>query len=159
MPLPKVLTNLFGGKASDIIGSVGKVIDNLTQSKEEKEAAKIELQKVISEHLHNMEIELTKQMEIQAKENESARAREIAIATNDKAPLLNKVVTPILALFVVGSTFLIWALILFRNYEPKASESMIIGSLTTLAAAVLSYYFGSSLSSHNKDKKINEMMK
>ena len=36
MPLPKVLTNLFGGKASDIIGSVGKVIDNLTQSKEER---------------------------------------------------------------------------------------------------------------------------
>jgi len=88
-----------------------------------------------------------------------AGTEEIAIATNDKAPLLNKVVTPILALFVVGSTFLIWALILFRNYEPKASESMIIGSLTTLAAAVLSYYFGSSLSSHNKDKKINDMMK
>jgi len=159
MPLPKVLTNLFGGKASDIISSVGGVIDNLTQSKEEKEAAKIELQKVINEHLHNMEVEVTKQMDIQAKENDSARAREIAIVTSDKAPLLNKIITPILALIIVCSTLIIWALILFRNYEPKSSESMIIGALTTLSAGVISYYFGSSLSSHNKDKKINDMIK
>lgn len=159
MPLPKVLTNLFGGKASDIISSVGNVVDNFVQTKEEKEQAKLEITKTINEHIHNMEVELTKQMEIQAKENESARKREIDIATHDKAPLLNKIVTPILALFVVGSTFIIWALILFRNYEPKTNEAMIIGSLTTMAAAVLSYYFGSSLSSHNKDKKINDMIK
>jgi hypothetical protein len=106
-----------------------------------------------------MEVEVTKQMDIQAKENESARKREIEIATNDKAPLLNKIITPILALIIVCSTLIIWALILFRHYEPKSSESMIIGALTTLSAGVISYYFGSSLSSHNKDKKINDMIK
>ncbi len=159
MPLPKVLTNLFGGKASDIISSVGNVVDNFVQTKEEKDAAKLEITKAINEHIHNMEVEVTKQMDIQAKENESARKREIEIATNDKAPLLNKIITPILALIIVCSTLIIWALILFRHYEPKSSESMIIGALTTLSAGVISYYFGSSLSSHNKDKQLNSMIK
>lgn len=158
MPLPKILTNIFSGKAADIIDSAANVVDKFVQTKEEKEAAKLEFQKVINEHTQAMEAELTKQLEIQAKENESARQREIQIATAEKAPLLNKIVTPILALFVVGATFIIWSLILFRNYEPKTNEAMIIGSLTTMAAAVLSYYFGSSLGSANKQKQLDNMM-
>jgi hypothetical protein len=158
MPLPKFISNIIGGKTSDLIGSIGGVIDNLSQSKEEKEQAKLELTKAINEHYQKMEAELTSQMEIQSKENESARKREIEIATSEKVPLLTKIVVPILALFVVGATFTIWALILFRNYAPKVNEAMIIGSLTTMCAAIISYYFGSSLSSNNKSKTIDNFI-
>lgn len=159
MPLPKVLTNLFSGGASKLIDSAKGIISEFHLSPEDKLKAEKELTALLNQHAQAMEQEVTKQMDIQAKENDSARAREIAIATSDKAPLLNKIITPILALIIVCSTLIIWALILFRNYEPKSSESMIIGALTTLSAGVISYYFGSSLSSHNKDKKINDMIK
>lgn len=159
MPLPKVLTNLFSGGASKLIDSAKGIISEFHLSPEDKLKAEKEITALLNQHAQAMEQEVTKQMDIQAKENDSARAREIAIATSDKAPLLNKIITPILALIIVCSTLIIWALILFRNYEPKSSESMIIGALTTLSAGVISYYFGSSLSSHNKDKKINDMIK
>ncbi len=159
MPLPKVLTNLFSGGASKLIDSAKGIISEFHLSPEDKLKAEKEITALLNQHAQAMEQEVTKQMDIQAKENDSARAREIAIATSDKAPLLNKIITPILALIIVCSTLVIWALILFRNYEPKSSESMIIGALTTLSAGVISYYFGSSLSSHNKDKQINNMMK
>lgn len=159
MPLPKVLTNLFSGGTSKLIDSAKGIISEFHLSPEDKLKAEKELTALLNQHAQAMEQEVTKQMDIQAKENDSARAREIAIATSDKAPLLNKIITPILALIIVCSTLIIWALILFRNYEPKSSESMIIGALTTLSAGVISYYFGSSLSSHNKDKKINDMIK
>lgn len=158
MPLPKFISNIIGGKASDLIGSIGGVIDNLSQSKEEKDQAKLELTKAVNEHIQAMESEVTKQLEIQMKDMENSRNREIQIATSDKVPMLNKIVTPILALIIVCSTLAIWAMILFRRYEPKSSESMIIGALTTLSAGVISYYFGSSLSSNNKSKTIDNFI-
>jgi len=44
----------------------------------------------------------TKLAELANANMESARNRETAIATSDKAPMLNKLVTPVLALGVVG---------------------------------------------------------
>ena len=158
MPLPNFITNLFAGGGSKIIETITNTIDEFTLSKEEKETLKIKLIESTNTHLQIMEQEATKQMDIQAKENDSARKREVDIATSDKAPLLNKIITPILALIIVCSTLVIWALILFRNYEPKSSESMIIGALTTLSAGVISYYFGSSIGSLNKQTQLDKIV-
>lgn len=158
MPLPKVLTNLFSGGASKLIDSAKGIISEFHLSPEEKLKAEKELTELMNNHIQAMEQELTKQMDIQAKENDSARQREVQLATSDKVPLLNKIITPLLAIFIVVSVIIIWALILFRNYEPKTNEAMIIGALTTLAANVISYYFGSSLGSHNKQKQLDSMI-
>ena len=42
-----ILTNLFSGGASDLIKSVGGVVDNLTTSKDEKSAAKRAMQEIL----------------------------------------------------------------------------------------------------------------
>ena len=51
-----ILTNLFSGGASDLIKSVGGVVDNLTTSKEEK----LEAERKIKELIANYEIEMEK---------------------------------------------------------------------------------------------------
>jgi hypothetical protein len=43
-----------------------------------------------------------------------------------------------------------WGMVLFRNYNPKTNEAMIIGSLTTIAMTVISYYFGGIVTSFKK---------
>jgi hypothetical protein len=106
-----------------------------------------------------MEVELTKQMDIEQKEMDSARKREIDIAISDKAPLLNKIITPILALLVLGSTFIFWYIIIFKDLEPhkEVLVSGIIGSLTTISMGVIGYYFGSSIGSKDKQTLLDKL--
>ena len=51
-----ILTNLISGGASDLIKSVGEVVDNLTTSKEEK----LEAERKVKELIANYEIEMEK---------------------------------------------------------------------------------------------------
>jgi hypothetical protein len=157
-PILNKIKNVFSGGASKLVDSANNLIDNLTLSKEEKEQFKIDFLKATNEHLQIMEQEATKQMDIQQKENESARNRETQIVTSDKAPLLNKIISPLLALLILGSTFLFWYIMMFKDID-KDKEilvSGVIGSLTTLSMGVVSYYFGSSIGSHNKQVQLNK---
>jgi fluoride ion exporter CrcB/FEX len=75
--------------------------------------------------------------------------------------LLNKIIPPVLALLILGSTFLMWYIIIFKDLD-KSKEvlvSGIIGSLTTLSMGVVGYYFGSSIGSKEKSSQIDKMMK
>ena len=51
-----ILTNLISGGASDLIKSVGGVVDNLTTSKEEK----LEAERKVKELIANYEVEMEK---------------------------------------------------------------------------------------------------
>lgn len=145
---------------------IGEAFDRNFTNKEELAKAGIDLEKVKAEIIKDGDAHIEAMARIQfdhfAKEIEdaaSAREREVQIATSDKSPLINKVVQPILAIIIVVATLTIWALILFRNYEPKINEAMIVGALTTLAANVLQYYFGSSSSSKQKQDMLERKMK
>lgn len=158
MPLPKVLTGLFSGGASKIVDSVKGVISEFHLSPTDKLKAEQAILDATNKHIQTMEQEFTKQFEIQMKEMDSARKREIEIATSDKAPLLNKIITPILAMLILGSTFIFWYIIIFKdiNKEKEVLISGIIGSLTTVSMGVVGYYFGSSIGSANKQSQIDK---
>jgi hypothetical protein len=159
MPLPKFITNILAGGGSKLIETISNTVDEFTLSKEEKEAIKLKLIEEANKHTQLMEVELTKQMDIDQKEMDSARKREIDIATSDKAPLLNKIITPILALLVLGSTFIFWYIIIFKDLEPhkEVLVSGIIGSLTTISMGVIGYYFGSSIGSKDKQTLLDKL--
>lgn len=159
MPLPKFITNILAGGGSKLIETISNTVYEFTLSKEEKEAIKLKLIEEANKHTQLMEIELTKQMDIEQKEMDSARKREIDIATSDKAPLLNKIITPILALLVLGSTFIFWYIIIFKDLEPhkEVLVSGIIGSLTTISMGVIGYYFGSSIGSKDKQTLLDKL--
>lgn len=101
------------------------------------------------------------ELEAMGKEMESARNREIQIATSDAAPMLNKIVTPVLALGTVGLTFILFGVIIFTDVDADSKDILIyvLGALTSAVTMVLGYYFGSSAGSKEKDNKIKDLMK
>jgi hypothetical protein len=101
------------------------------------------------------------ELEFQAKEMDSARQREMQIATSEFAPTLNKIVTPVLALGTVALTFMLYAVIIFVDVDEQSKDILIyvLGALTSAVTMVLGYYFGSSAGSKEKDQKIKDLMK
>ena len=83
---------------------------------------------------------------LDASDRDSARKRELEIATSNNAPWYSKVVTPALALGV----FALWGtvnILLLNNNIPDAMREIVIRMLGSLDAAnmlILSYYFGNS---------------
>jgi len=158
--MPNFLSKIFSGGAGSVIDSVSNVVDKFVQTKEEKDAANLELQKVLNSHLEVMEQEATKQLEVHQKEMDSARNREIQIAIADKAPLLNKIITPILALAVVTLTFILFYILMFREVgNEKDIIIYVLGVLSAVCTQVVSYFFGSSQGSAQKQTQIDKLMK
>ena len=100
------------------------------------------------------------ELESHVKEMDSARKREIEIATSAAAPMLNKIVTPILALGTVGLTFILFAVIIFVDVDANSKDILIyvLGALTSAVTMVLGYYFGSSAGSKEKSQQLDEIL-
>ena len=96
-----------------------------------------------AQKLAELELEYAK---LDMADRDSARKNEAALATSEHTPLLNKSVTPVLAIVVVVA----WGLIqyhLLTHVVPTEMREIIIRVLGTLDGAlvmVLSYYFGAS---------------
>lgn len=119
------------------------------------------------EELLRLKIEENKldlaELELFMKDVNSAREREVQISTSEKAPLLNKIVTPVLALSLLLATFILFGIVMFDNdpIEPTRKDILIyiLGVLSTISTQVIAYYFGSSQGSRDKSDQIKEMMK
>jgi len=100
------------------------------------------------------------ELESHVKEMQSARDREIQIATSDKAPMLNKIVTPVLALGTVGLTFILFGVIIFVDVDAESKDILVyvLGALTSAVTMVLGYYFGSSAGSKEKSAQLDEIL-
>ncbi len=158
--MPNFLNKIFSGGAGQVVESVANVVDKFVQTKEEKDAANLELQKVLNSHLEVMEQEATKQLEVYQKEMDSARNREIQIATAEKAPLLNKIVTPVLALSVIALTFVLFYILMFKQVGAEKDIIIyVLGVLSAVCTQVISYYFGSSQGSAQKQTQIDKLIK
>ena len=136
-----------------ILGIGEKVLDRVLPDPDAKLAAQAKL------------LELAQQgqfaeLEASIKDMASARDREIKIATSEAAPLLNKIVTPVLALGTVSLSFVLFAVILFVPVD-QASKDIIIyvlGALTSAVTMILGYYFGSSVGSKEKSQQLDEIL-
>jgi len=100
------------------------------------------------------------ELEAMGKEMESARNREVQIATSSAAPMLNKIVTPVLALGTVGLTFILFGVIIFVDVDAESKDILIyvLGALTSAVTMVLGYYFGSSAGSKEKSAQLDEIL-
>jgi hypothetical protein len=103
------------------------------------------------------------ELELRLKDTDSAREREVQISTSDKAPLLNKIVTPVLALSILLLTFVLFGVVMFDDTPVEASRKdiliYILGVLSAIASQIVSYYFGSSQSSKDKTDALKEAIK
>lgn len=136
MPIPKFLTNIIGGKASDIVTSLGGVVDKFVQTKEEKDAANLAIQEAVNKHLEAMEVEATKQLEA-----EYAAITERWKADMESDSWLAKNTRPLVMLSLLGFLFL---LITFDSLNIKFEvKDSYITLMETLLITVVVAYFGS----------------
>ena len=103
------------------------------------------------------------ELQMLLKDTNDARQREVQIANSDKAPLINKIVTPVLALSILLLTFALFGVVMFNDTPVEASRKdiliYILGVLSAIASQIVSYYFGSSQSSKDKTDALKEAMK
>jgi hypothetical protein len=137
-----------------ILNIGGKLIDKLIPDPEAQAKAQMELAKMAQEG------ELTK-IANEVKDRSDARNRELQIATSDAAPMLNKLVTPILALGSVILSFSLFAVLIFIDVKAEAKDLLIyiLGVLSAAVTQILSYYFGSSSGQADKEEKLKELTK
>lgn len=141
----------------------GKVIDRLWPNPEQRDAAKLELVKLQqSGELAQMANE-TETIKAYMADTSSARDREVKIATSADAPLINKVITPILAIGIVGLTFILCGTLVFvADGDLKPSQERIIifviGALIPICTQAVSYYFGSSKGDAAQAQHIRDYM-
>ena len=97
------------------------------------------------------------------KDTDSARNRETAIATSKDAPLLNKVITPILALSILLITLVLFSIVMFQDAPLDSSRKdvliYILGVLSAISTQIVSYYFGSSQGSKDKSEALVKAIK
>ena len=122
----------------------------------------------IISHLQNNPQDAAKLAEIKLEElkahyaeMDSARQREIAVASSSNVPMLNKLVTPVLALGVVGLSFILFAILIFVDVQDNAKDILIyiLGVLSAAVTQILGYYFGSSQGSKDKEDKLKGLVK
>ena len=128
-----ILTKIFSGGATELVKSVGGVIDNLHTSKEEKLAAEQKIQELIASY----EVEMEKQISDRWK------------ADMNSDSWLSKNVRPMVLIFLVVSTVLmifIDAGTIKFEVEPKWTDLLQLVLITVIGA-----YFGGR--SFEKSKK------
>lgn len=156
-----ILTQIFSKGASTLVDSVGKVLDNVITTKEEKQQLDIELRK--SEQQFQIELRKLDLQEQQAilGDMSNARSREVEIAKSENATRLSKNTLPLMALGTIVLSFILFYVLVFSpNLIPTSSKDIVIyilGVLSGILAQVYSYYFGSSAGSADKQKTINSM--
>ena len=134
--------------------SIGeKVLDKVLPNPEAKAEAQAKLMEMAQQGQ-------LAQLEAQVKDMQSARDREVQIATSASAPTLNKIVTPLLALGTVGLTFILFGVIIFVDVDTDSKDILIyvLGALTSAVTMVLGYYFGSSAGSKEKSAQLDDIM-
>lgn len=160
MALIDKLTGLFQSGAAKVVDSIGDALDKNITNKEELAIVKLEVDKELNRHLEAIQNNAKEITLAELKDMDSARNREIQIATSEKAPLINKIIQPLLAILILGSCFLMWYIILFKDIPDSKRELVagIVGSLTTISMGVVSYFFGSSTGSAAKQKQLDKVM-
>lgn len=139
----------------DTILSIGeKVLDRVMPDPEAAAKAKLDLARLAQEGQ-------LKEVELYAKDLDSARQREAQIAMSEYAPLLNKIITPVLALSVTGLSFALFVVIIFVDVTPEGKDILIyvLGVLSALVTQIASYYFGSSMGSKDKAEELRKALK
>ena len=171
--LQPLLANGLGLVANAVLAKGKKVVEDklgveLKPDMSSEDMAKVQIAAMEhEEELMRLRIEDNKldlaELEMRLKDVDSARDRETAIATSDKAPLLNKIVTPVLALSILLLTFILFGVVMFDNTPVETSRKdiliYVLGVLSAIATQIVSYYFGSSQGSKDKADQLKEALK
>lgn len=154
------LQNLFSGGAGSLVDSVGKVLDNVVTTKEEKMQLENEIRKSEMQFQIDMKKLSNEEQQMILGDISSARQRDIQVQ-NANTTKLNKNLMPILAF---GTIVLVFSLFYILIFSPalihdggKEIAMYLLGILSAVLTQIYSYYFGSSAGSADKSKTLANM--
>lgn len=144
------IKKILSSGGSDIINSVGKVLDNVITNKEELAQAKIEAEKEVNRHLEVLQNNLLKEKELEVQDRSSARIRE-----QEYLKATGHIDWLMWFLCVAGIGILTYCLVMLTNNELENKELFIhfLGIIEGVVVSIYGYFFGSSASSKIKDLK------
>jgi len=150
--MPNIFTKIFANGAEKLVDSIGNAIDRNITSKDEREKNNIELQKIITEQIREMEKLANEQFAKEVEDRTSARNRETEFV---KATGHIDYLMWALAIAGLGLLFfLVWHLV--KTELPDKNKELIahgVGIIEGVVISIYSYYFGSSAGSRIKDMK------
>jgi len=156
------LQDLFSGGASTLVDSVGRVLDNVVTTKEEKMSLDNEIRKSEMQFQLDMQKLSNEEQQMIIGDLNSARQREVQVQTSEYATQLAKNVAPYLALGTTLITLTLFFVLIFRpGNVPQESKEIILyilGVLSAVLTQIYSYYFGSSAGSAAKSHTIANQM-
>jgi hypothetical protein len=163
-----MLTNLLKGVAPGLATAVAGPMGGMAVKMIADKLGVAPTEQAVADHLSAHPEHMVKLQEIDLEkikahyaEMDSARNREIAVASSSNVPMLNKLVTPLLALGVTALSFILFAILIFVDVKPEAKDILIyiLGVLSAAVTQILSYYFGSSQGSKDKDDQKKGLLK
>lgn len=161
MPIPNFLTKIFSSGAGELINSIGKVVDNLVTSKEEKETLKQALIQEVNRNVERMTELSNQETELYLKDVSSAREANARIQESDKSSWLSKNVAYILD-FVFVISFLIMLFVIIYKQVPETNKELFytaFGLLGGYVSTVINFHRGTSKGSEDKSKQLHEISK
>lgn len=164
------LKELFSGGATKLVDSVGKVLDDVTTSKEERMQLELEERKAERQYEVEKRKLSVEEQALYLQDVSSARTRETAIQTSSSATKLGKNVGSYLAIAATLLCFGMFYILVFNkklfydadgntDHEKKDIIIYVLGVLSALLTQIYSYYFGSSSGSADKGRMISDVLK
>lgn len=156
-----LFTSLLGGGIKDISTGASNILDKLVTTEAEKQTIKLEFEKEINRVKESLEEKANEVEKAYLADIQSAREMNARIQESTSASWLSKNITPILTL-VLTAGFFGMVFFLTQYQIPEENKEVIYtlaGSLGTAWIATVTYYFGSSKGSADKDLSIRNLMK
>ncbi|MBL7972769.1 MAG: hypothetical protein JNL03_14715 [Prolixibacteraceae bacterium] len=156
-----LLKDLFSGGANTLVDSVGKVLDNVVTTKEEKMQLENEIRKSEMQFQLDLKKLSLEEQQMILGDMGNARQREIQMLNTANTTRLNRDLMPMMAL---GTILIVLALFYVLIFSPQIIKSeskdivmYILGVLSAVLTQIYSYYFGSSAGSADKSKTLASM--
>lgn len=157
------LNDLFSGGAGTLIDSVGKVLDNVITTKEEKQTLDNEIVKAEMQYNLDMKKLTNEEQAMMLGDMSNARSREVQMMSIENNTKLNKNLMPFLALGTITVILALMFVLIFTPSVIKAESKdviiYILGVLSAVLTQIYSYYFGSSAGSAEKSRTLSTLQK
>jgi hypothetical protein len=152
------LQDLFSGGANTLVNSVGKVLDNVVTTKEEKMQLENEIRKSEMQFQLDLKKLSNEEQQMILGDISNARQREVQMLNSANATTINKNLMPIMAM---GTIVIVLGLFYVLIFSPAIIKSdskdvimYILGVLSAVLTQVYGYYFGSSAGSAAKSQTL-----
>ena len=142
----EIIGKVIGGSASSIVDSVGKVVDDLNLSAEEKSQIQQKISEEVNRHQEATQRLMLEQLQAELGDTSNARDNNAKIQESEKASWMAKNLPYILGAVMVVAFFVGLLMIMFRSV-PESNKELFytgFGLLGGFVSTVMNFYFGSS---------------